>query len=143
MNVLFVSRHSPSSIALLHYVWQKHVDLLLNLLQKGTSQKVRRAQILLKADADGPAWTDAQIADAFSCRTKTVENVRQRFVVGIPSAADPKGEISRVIIGFGERYGRAGKQQYQEAINPGLGGRWRDDLLSFVRLNRGGPILPD
>jgi hypothetical protein len=47
---------------------------------KGTSQKVRRAQILLKADADGPAWTDKQIADAFSCRTKTVENVRQRFV---------------------------------------------------------------
>ena len=47
---------------------------------KGSSQKVRRAQILLKADADGPAWTDAQIADAFSCRTKTVENVRQRFV---------------------------------------------------------------
>jgi len=47
---------------------------------KGTGQKVRRAQILLKADADGPAWTDAQIADAFSCRTKTVENVRQRCV---------------------------------------------------------------
>jgi len=47
---------------------------------KGTSQKVRRAQILLKADADGPAWTDQQIAEAFSCRTKTVENIRQRFV---------------------------------------------------------------
>lgn len=47
---------------------------------KGTSQKVRRAQILLKADADGPAWTDKQIAEAFSCRTKTVENVRQRLV---------------------------------------------------------------
>jgi hypothetical protein len=47
---------------------------------KGTSQRVRRAQILLKADADGPAWTDAQIADAFSCRTKTVEDVRQRIV---------------------------------------------------------------
>jgi transposase len=47
---------------------------------KGTSQKVRRAQILLKADADGPAWTDRQIAEAFSCRTKTVENIRQRFV---------------------------------------------------------------
>lgn len=46
----------------------------------GTSQKVRRAHILLKADADGPAWTDARIADAFSCRTKTVENIRQRFV---------------------------------------------------------------
>jgi len=47
---------------------------------KGTSQKVRRAQILLKADADGPAWTDRQIAEAFGCRIKTVENVRQRLV---------------------------------------------------------------
>ena len=47
---------------------------------KGTSQKVRRAQILLKADADGPMWTDRQIAEAFSCRTNTVENVRQRLV---------------------------------------------------------------
>ena len=47
----------------------------------GSSQKVRRAQILLKADADGPAWTDQQIADALSCRTKTVENIRQRCVL--------------------------------------------------------------
>ena len=47
---------------------------------KGTSQKVRRAQILLKADSEGPNWTDRQIADAFGCRTKTVENVRQRLV---------------------------------------------------------------
>lgn len=46
----------------------------------GSSQKVRRAQVLLKADADGPAWTDARIADAFGCRTKTVENIRQRMV---------------------------------------------------------------
>jgi transposase len=45
----------------------------------GTSQKVRRAQILLKADADGPGWTDRQIAEAFGCRTKTVENVRQHL----------------------------------------------------------------
>jgi hypothetical protein len=47
---------------------------------KGTSQKVQRANILLKADASGPSWTDARIARAFGCRTKTVENVRQRFV---------------------------------------------------------------
>lgn len=46
----------------------------------GTSQKVRRAQILLKADADGPSWTDARIADAFNCRTKTIENIRLRLV---------------------------------------------------------------
>ena len=47
---------------------------------KGSSQKLRRAQILLKADADGPAWTDKQIAQAFDCRTKTAENIRQRLV---------------------------------------------------------------
>lgn len=47
---------------------------------KGSSQKVRRAQILLKADADGPGWTDAKIADAYGCRTKTVEDIRERFV---------------------------------------------------------------
>ena len=38
------------------------------------------AQILLKADVDGPGWTDARIAEQLSCRTKTVENVRQRLV---------------------------------------------------------------
>jgi hypothetical protein len=47
---------------------------------KGSSQKVKRANILLKADAAGPGWTDARIAEALDCRTKTVENVRQRFV---------------------------------------------------------------
>lgn len=46
----------------------------------GTSQKVRRAQILLKADADGPGWTDQRIAEAFDCRRQTVETIRQRFV---------------------------------------------------------------
>lgn len=48
---------------------------------KGTSQKVRRANILLKADANGPNWPDANIAEAFSCRIQTVENTRRRFVM--------------------------------------------------------------
>lgn len=47
---------------------------------KGTSQKVKRAQILLKADADGPNWTDRKIAGAFDCRVQTVESIRQRLV---------------------------------------------------------------
>jgi hypothetical protein len=47
---------------------------------KGTSEKVCRAQILLKADADGPAWTDRRLAEAYGCRIKTVENIRQRCV---------------------------------------------------------------
>jgi hypothetical protein len=48
---------------------------------KGSSQKLRRAQILLKADADGPAWSDARIAEAFDCRVQTIENVRKRLVI--------------------------------------------------------------
>ena len=44
---------------------------------KGTSQKVRRANILLKADADGPNWKDQDIADAFFCTTQAIENVRK------------------------------------------------------------------
>ena len=58
---------------------RQELELIVKKLS-GTSQKVKRAQILLKADADGPAWTDARIADAFGCRTKTIENARQRLV---------------------------------------------------------------
>jgi hypothetical protein len=47
---------------------------------KGSSGKVKRANSLLKADAGGPGWTDARIAEALDCRTKTAENVRQRLV---------------------------------------------------------------
>ena len=62
---------------------------------KGSGEKVRRAQILLKADADGPAWTDERIADAFSCRTKTVENIRQRCVLeGFERALERKRRAS-------------------------------------------------
>ena len=61
----------------------------------GSSERVRRAQILLKADADGPGWTDQQIADAFSCRTNTVENVRQRCVLeGFERALERKPRAS-------------------------------------------------
>ena len=57
-------------------------NLLWDIVKKlkGTSQKVRRANILLKADSDGPNWSDAKIAEALSCRIQTVENVRRRLV---------------------------------------------------------------
>jgi transposase len=48
--------------------------------RKGSSQKFRRAQLLLKADADGPGWSDVRIAEAFNCRVQTIENVRKRLV---------------------------------------------------------------
>jgi hypothetical protein len=58
---------------------------------KGSSQKVRRAQILLQADADGPNWPDVRIAEAFHCRVQTIENLRKRLVTeGFETALDGK-----------------------------------------------------
>ena len=58
---------------------------------KGSSQKFRRAQILLKTDTDGPAWPDVRIAEAFNCRVQTIENLRKRLVTeGFEWALDGK-----------------------------------------------------
>ncbi len=48
---------------------KKERETLLGVSKRltGSSQKVRRAQILLKADIRGPNWTDARIAEAYSC----------------------------------------------------------------------------
>jgi|SRR5450432_1315910 Homeodomain-like domain len=48
--------------------------------KRAAAQKVRRARVLLKADADGPNWTDAKIAEALDCSTHTVELIRERLV---------------------------------------------------------------
>jgi hypothetical protein len=71
MNKKFIARLSDEERG----VCQKIVKNL-----KGSSQKFRRAQILLKADADGPGWTDGRIAEAFNCRVQTIENLRKRLV---------------------------------------------------------------
>ena len=64
-------------------------DIIKNL--KGSSQKFRRAQILLKADTDGPGWSDVKIAEAFNCRVQTIENLRKRLVIeGFELALDGK-----------------------------------------------------
>jgi transposase len=67
--------------------------LLKGLVSKGraSAQKIRRAQTLLKIDADGPNWTDRQAAEAFGMRTNTVAEIRQRFVEeGLERALDRK-----------------------------------------------------
>jgi hypothetical protein len=50
-------------------------------VEKGKAEKLRRANILLKADADGPAWNDQEISEAVGCSIRTVENVRHAFVL--------------------------------------------------------------
>lgn len=67
---------------------KKHIVTLTNKQRKvaqavvdrldGSPRKVRRAQILLKADVCR-GWPDARIAEAYSCSVQTVENVRRRF----------------------------------------------------------------
>ena len=57
-------------------------EILNGLVKKPrvSAQKVLRARVLLKTDADGPNWTDRELANAFDCRTQTIENIRERFV---------------------------------------------------------------
>jgi hypothetical protein len=58
---------------------------------KGSSQKFRRAQRLLKADADGPGGPDSRIAEAFNCRAQTIEHLRKRLVTeGFAGALEGK-----------------------------------------------------
>ncbi len=50
--------------------------------ERMAAHKRRHARILLKADhgPDGPAWKDADIANAFDCTIKSVERLRKRLV---------------------------------------------------------------
>ena len=59
---------------------RERCDATIDKLQ-GSSQKARRARILRQVDADGPNWTDRQVATAFRCRVRTVENTRRRCVL--------------------------------------------------------------
>jgi len=47
---------------------------------RGAAYKIKHANILLLADADGPGWSDERIAEALSCHPATVANVRGRLV---------------------------------------------------------------
>ena len=68
---------------------------LTDLITAGTAaaRVQTHARILLKADAgpDGPAWIDADIANALEVGVRTVERVRERWVLeGIEAALHPK-----------------------------------------------------
>ena len=58
-------------------------EILLTLIKKRDEKsiKVKRSYILLAADENGDkSWSDKQISETYHVRTKTVENLRQRFV---------------------------------------------------------------
>jgi len=46
---------------------------------KTVAYKIRHANILLKADADGSGRSDERIAEAFPAHKKTIAGIRQRF----------------------------------------------------------------
>ena len=98
---------------------------------KGTSEKVKRAQSLLKADADGPRWSDAKIGEAFDCSVRTVENLRERLVTaGFDAALERKkramSPTPRTLDGEGEA-----KLIAMRLGKPPAGyGRWSLQLLA-------------
>jgi transposase len=58
---------------------------------KAAAYKIKHANILLAADVGGPAWPDRQVAEAFCCHPRSVENVRRRLVLeGLAAALERK-----------------------------------------------------
>ena len=60
---------------------------------KRAAAKLTHARVLLQADqsAAGPGWTDARIAEGLGVTTRTVENIRRRFVEqGLQAALERK-----------------------------------------------------
>ena len=62
---------------------------------KAAAYKIKHANILLNANADGSAWTDKRIAEAVGCHVRTVENVRRRCVLEGLGAALQRKEQTR------------------------------------------------
>jgi hypothetical protein len=98
---------------------------------KGSSEKVKRAQILLKANVAGPSWSDTKIAAAFDCRVQTVETLRKRLVIdGFEAALERKRRATpptpRKLDGVGEA-----KLIAMRLGKPPAGyGRWSLQLLA-------------
>jgi transposase len=63
---------------------------------KAAARKLAHARVLLKADAGahGPAFIDAQIAQACELSVRTVESIRQRFVeLGFHAALERQKQV--------------------------------------------------
>lgn len=72
-------------------------EQLATLVNRGRSAayRIKHANVLLKVDANGPGWTDAETADAFGCHLNTVANIRQRLVEhGLEAALNRKRQAN-------------------------------------------------
>ena len=66
---------------------ERHILQQLVVGPRVARDKALRARLLLKADSDGPHWSDGQIADAFEIGASTIHRLRQRVVeAGIEAA---------------------------------------------------------
>lgn len=73
-------------------------QMLADLVAKGkrSAAMIRRAQILLKADAAGPELTDEEIVEALDVSLSTVHRTRQTLVEeGLQAALDRKKPTGR------------------------------------------------
>jgi transposase len=75
----------------------------------GAARRLAHARILLKADHQGEAWTDEQIADALEIGLSTVERVRHRYAQeGLEAALEhrpqPPRPRLRTLDGAGEAH---------------------------------------
>jgi transposase len=96
---------------------------------KGAARKLMHARVLLKADADGPCWTDAKIADALDVGVRTIESMRQRFVEeGLDAALNRKKGPPRRMKLDGEKEARLVALACSEA--PDGRERWTLRLLA-------------
>lgn len=47
---------------------------------KAAAFKIRRANILLQSDVNGPGWIDTRIAEGLGVSVRSIESLRKRFV---------------------------------------------------------------
>ena len=85
---IFVNRPNKRYVVRLETHERTQLERLVSV-GKGAAAKLTHARVLLQTDqsAAGPGWTDARIAEGLGVTTRTVENIRQRFVEeGLESA---------------------------------------------------------
>jgi hypothetical protein len=100
-------------------------------VQKGTSEKLRRAQMLLKADVDGPGWKDEKVSEAVGCRVRTVENVRMQLVLeGFEAALQRKKRATSPTAPLLDGVGEAKLIAMRLGKPPTGYGRWSLRLLA-------------